>query len=77
MQHSQFQPNPDIVHCPFVMQYPNSGSPGSYTGGPFKNVHHTTEGGSAQGAFDSFALHLPDPHFTVDNTAITAPIGSV
>jgi hypothetical protein len=49
---------------------PISGSSGSYLGGPFKIVHHTTEGGTAQGAFDAFRAHRSDPHFTVDATTI-------
>lgn len=56
--------------CPFAVQKPISGSSGSYTGGPFKIVHHTTEGGTAQGAFDAFRDHRSDPHFTVDATTI-------
>lgn len=59
-----------MAQCPFATQHPISGSAGSHTGGPFKIVHHTTEGGSAQGAFDSFALHRSDPHFTVDKSKI-------
>jgi hypothetical protein len=56
--------------CPFATQYPITGSSGSYTGGPFKIVHHTTEGSKATGAFDAFKLHKSDPHFTVDATTI-------
>jgi hypothetical protein len=41
--------------CPFAVQRPISGPSGSYTGGPFKIVHHTTEGSSAQGAFAAFS----------------------
>ncbi len=56
--------------CPFATWKPISGSSGSYTAGPFKIVHHTTEGSSAQGAFNAFRAHRSDPHFTVDGTAI-------
>jgi hypothetical protein len=56
--------------CPFAEQKPISGSSGSYTGGPFKIVHHTTEGGSADGAFSAFKAKKADPHFTVDATKI-------
>ncbi len=59
-----------MAQCPFATQHPISGSSGSYTGGPFKIVHHTTEGPSAQGAFDAFAAHRSDPHFTVDRTGV-------
>lgn len=43
-----------------------TGSSGSYTGGPFKIVHHTTEGFKAQDAMAAFLKHGSDPHFTVD-----------
>ena len=56
--------------CPFAVQKPISGASGSYTGGPFKIVHHTTEGGSASGAFQAFRAHRSDPHFTVDHHAV-------
>jgi hypothetical protein len=49
---------------------PISGPSGSYTGGPFKIVHHTTEGSSAQGAFTAFRTNRSDPHFTVDGAQI-------
>jgi len=42
----------------------NSG--GSYTGGPFKGVLHTTEGASASGAIAAFTANNSWPHFTVD-----------
>lgn len=42
----------------------NSG--GSYTGGPFKGVLHTTEGSSAAGAIGAYAANNSWPHFTVD-----------
>ena len=56
--------------CPFAEQRPISGTSGSYTGGVFKIVHHTTEGGSAEGAFTAFKDNRSDPHFTVDATTI-------
>ncbi|MDX0481415.1 hypothetical protein GOD90_20275 [Sinorhizobium medicae] len=56
--------------CPFAMQMPISGSSGSYTGGPFKIVHHTTEGSTAEGAFRAYRANRSDPHFTVDETGI-------
>lgn len=59
-----------MAHCPFATQRPISGPSGSYLGGPFKIVHHTTEGASAAGAFAAFAQHRSDPHFTVDRTSI-------
>jgi hypothetical protein len=59
-----------MATCPFAVQKPITGPSGSYTGGPFKIVHHTTEGGTAQAAFGAFAAHRSDPHFTVDETTI-------
>lgn len=56
--------------CPFATQHPITGTSGNYTGGPFKIVHHTTEGSSAKAAFDSFAAKKSDPHFTVDQTVV-------
>lgn len=56
--------------CPFATWKPISGPSGSHSGGPFKIVHHTTEGSTAQGAFDAFRTNRSDPHFTVDGTTI-------
>ncbi|CAN7217953.1 DNA/RNA non-specific endonuclease [Mesorhizobium sp. LjNodule214] len=55
---------------PGAQWMPISGSSGSYTGGPFKIVHHTTEGSTAAGAFSAFRDHKSDPHFTVDSARI-------
>lgn len=59
-----------MATCPFAEQHPITGSSGSYTGGVFKIVHHTTEGGSAEGAFTAFKSNRSDPHFTVDASKI-------
>src|SRR5262245_5582635 len=59
-----------MPRCPFAEWMPISGPSGSYTGGPYKIVHHTTEGSSAQGAFAAFRTNRSDPHFTVDSTKI-------
>ena len=59
-----------MPRCPFATWKEISGPSGAYTGGPFKIVHHTTEGSSAQGAFAAFSSHRSDPHFTVDATTI-------
>jgi hypothetical protein len=59
-----------MAQCPFATQKVISGSSGGYISGPFKIVHHTTEGASAQGAFDAFTAHRSDPHFTVDRTTV-------
>jgi hypothetical protein len=56
--------------CPFAVQKPISGSSGPHLGGPFKIVHHTTEGSTAQGAFGAYQANRSDPHFTVDSTTI-------
>jgi hypothetical protein len=59
-----------MARCPFATWRPISGPVGPYTTGPFKIVHHTTEGSSATGAFSAYASHKSDPHFTVDSTTI-------
>ena len=59
-----------MARCPFAIWRPISGSSGPHVGGPFKIVHHTTEGGSADGAMAAFAQNRSDPHFTVDGTRI-------
>ncbi len=56
--------------CPFASWHPITGSSGAYTSGPFKIVHHTTEGSSASGAFAAFRANRSDPHFTVDSRTI-------
>lgn len=54
--------------------YPNSdksvkgNSAGSYSGGPFKGVLHTTEGSSASGAISAFKNNNSWPHFLIDNS---------
>jgi N-acetylmuramoyl-L-alanine amidase CwlA len=59
-----------MPRCPFAIWHPISGSSGSHTGGPFKIVHHTTEGNTAEGAMEAFKKNRSDPHFTVDETNI-------
>lgn len=59
-----------MARCPFATWRPISGSSGPHLGGPFKIVHHTTEGSSAQGAMEAFRTNRSDPHFTVDASAI-------
>ena len=59
-----------MARCPFAVWRPISGSSGPHVGGPFKIVHHTTEGSSAAGAMAAFRANRSDPHFTVDGTTI-------
>ncbi|MET0179132.1 MAG: N-acetylmuramoyl-L-alanine amidase [Novosphingobium sp.] len=59
-----------MAQCPFAQQKPISGPSGSHVSGPFKIIHHTTEGSSAQGAMNAYAAKKADPHFTVDSTTI-------
>ena len=59
-----------MARCPFSTWHPISGSSGRHVGGPFKIVHHTTEGSTAEGALMAFAQNRSDPHFTVDATRI-------
>jgi hypothetical protein len=59
-----------MARCPFAQQMPISGTCGSYVGGPFRIIHHTTEGPTASAAFSAFRAHRTDPHFTVDSNGI-------
>jgi len=60
-----------MAKCPFAVWNPFGGSPGGYTGGhPFKIVHHTTEGSSADAAFREYRNSKNIPHFTVDDMTI-------
>jgi hypothetical protein len=59
-----------MARCPFAVWMPITGPSGLHVGGPFKIVHHTTEGSSAQGAFSAFRANRSDPHFTVDATTV-------
>jgi hypothetical protein len=59
-----------MARCPFAIWKPISGSSGAYVGGPFKIVHHTTEGSTASGAIGAYRSNRSDPHFTVDRTTI-------
>ena len=59
-----------MARCPFAIWRPISGSSGPHLGGPYKIVHHTTEGSTAQGAMNAFAQNRSDPHFTVDGSNI-------
>lgn len=59
-----------MAKCPFAKWTPISGPVGSYVGGPFKIVHHTTEGSTAAGAMGAFKANRSDPHFTIDATTI-------
>jgi hypothetical protein len=57
--------------CPFAVWKPFDGSPGAYVDGhPFKVVHHTTEGPSAEAAFAAYSATRNIPHFTVDDMTI-------
>lgn len=58
------------MKCPFAKWTPISGPVGPYVSGPFKIVHHTTEGSSAAGAFSAYKKNKSDPHFTVDTSTI-------
>lgn len=59
-----------MARCPFAQWMPISGSCGSFVGGPFRIIHHTTEGSTAAAAFQAFRAHRSDPHFTVDHQGI-------
>lgn len=59
-----------MARCPFAKWLPISGPVGSFVAGPYRIIHHTTEGSSAQGALDAFRRNKSDPHFTVDQQTI-------
>ena len=61
-----------MARCPFAVfdQIPGTTTAGSYVSGPFKIVHHTTEGSTFQSARATFKLNNDAPHFTVDSTTI-------
>lgn len=59
-----------MPECPFALWRQINGSVGDYISGPFKIVHHTTEGSSAEGAMSAYSKNRSDPHFTVDATYI-------
>jgi hypothetical protein len=68
---SSFAEHRAMATCPFAVSMPLPGSPGGYVGGhPFKIIHHTTEGSTAQGAFDTYRATKNIPHFTVDDMTI-------
>jgi len=56
--------------CPFARQLPINGTGQSYVGGPFRIVHHTTEGSNASGAFSAYRAQLEEPHFTIEGPTI-------
>src|SRR5215469_7327434 len=59
-----------MARCPFAQWLPLPWSVGPYVTGPFKLVHHTTEGSTAAGAFNEYQNSHNIPHFTVDETTI-------
>ncbi|BAQ67151.1 N-acetylmuramoyl-L-alanine amidase [Geminocystis sp. NIES-3709] len=59
-----------MAKCPFATWKPITGGVGAYSGGPFKIVHHTTEGSTASGAMGAYKANKSDPHFTVDPITI-------
>jgi hypothetical protein len=63
-----------MARCPFAQWDEITGAVGAFTGGPFKIVHHTTEGSSYAGARAAYAAHRSDPHFTVAGDSIVQHI---
>jgi hypothetical protein len=60
-----------MAKCPFAVWRPITGAAGRYVAqGPFRIVHHTTEGSSAESAIETFRARRSDPHFTVDANRI-------
>src|SRR5262245_51248145 len=59
-----------MAKCPFAQWDEISGSIGDYSGGPFRIVHHTTEGAPYEGARSTFRKNRSDPHFTVAGSQV-------
>lgn len=55
---------------PLAVWHPVGYDGGSYTGGPFRIVHHTTEGSTAAAALSIFSNQPHASHFVVDDTTI-------
>jgi hypothetical protein len=66
-----------MARCPFATWKPITGGVGAFSSGPFKIVHHTTEGSSASGAIGAYRANKSDPHFTVDSTTIYQHIDTI
>lgn len=64
-----------MARCPFALWHPVGYDGGAYTGGPYRVVLHTTEGGSAAGALEIFKHHFA-PQFVVDATTVYQLIDS-
>lgn len=59
-----------MARCPFALWEPVNGGLGAYSSGPFKIVHHTTEGPSYAVALAAYKANKSEPHFTVDGSTI-------
>lgn len=61
-----------MARCPFAQwdPVPDTTTGGSYTSGPFRIVHHTTEGSTYLGARSAYQASNSPPHFTVDAMTI-------
>ncbi len=56
--------------CPFASWDPINGPINSYTGEPFRIVHHVTDGNSYAGARSTYSVRKNEPHFTIDGEDI-------
>lgn len=54
-----------MARCPFAKFEEITGPVGAFSGGPFKIIHHTTEGSTYAGAKAAYRSARSDPHFTV------------
>jgi hypothetical protein len=59
-----------VARYPFATWDEISGSIGPYSSGPFRIVHHTTEGSSYAGARAAYVAKRADPHFTVSGSEV-------
>lgn len=58
------------MFCPFARQISGAKSAGPFTSGPFKIVHHTTEGSTLKGALTALGSVHSESHFVVDENEI-------
>lgn len=59
-----------MARCPFARWNPLGNSAGAFTGGPYKIVHHTTEGSTLKGALSALGSAHAESHFVVDANEI-------
>jgi hypothetical protein len=59
-----------VARCPFATWEAVSGPVGRHLNGPYKIVHHTTEGPTYETARHTYKAKKVDPHFTVTGSVV-------